>query len=175
MRLAAGIFAVWLSLALSVMSDSARAFEREWHLGAAAGISDGEGLGPSPALGAYAAYGLSDTFDARLELTARGYQVGRAENPNALSAMVGVAYKLDVLRWVPWAGAYVGYLGFLEAPRLDLPFKQHDAALGLGVGLDYGLSRQLGLGVTVRLDQAVTRMEASSFDALLRVEYRWGW
>jgi hypothetical protein len=175
MRLAAGVLGVGLSLALSVMSGRAQAFEREWHLGAAAGVSGGEGLGLSPALGAYAAYGLSDTFDARLELTARGYHIGHAQNPNALSAMVGVAYKLDVLRWVPWAGAYVGYLGFLEAPRTDLSFKQHDAALGLGVGLDYGFSRQLGLGVTVRLDQAVTRMETSNFDALLRAEYRWGW
>jgi hypothetical protein len=175
MRLAAGIFGVGLSLALSVWSGSARAFEREWHLGAGAGVSGGEGLDLSPALGAYAAYGLSDTFDARLELTARGYHLGHTENPNGLSAMVGLAYKLDVLRWVPWVGAYVGYLGFFEAPRLDLPFKQHDAALGVGVGLDYGWSRQLGLGVTLRLDQALTRMETSSFDALLRAEYRWGW
>jgi len=175
MRLAAGILGVGLALALSVMSGSASAFEREWHLGAAAGVSDGKGLGLSPALGAYAAYGLSDTFDARLELTARGYHIGAAENPNALSAMLGVAYKLDVLRWVPWAGAYVGYLGHLEAPRADLPFKQHDAALGLGLGLDYGFSRQLGLGVTLRFDQALSSQETSSFDALLRAEYRWGW
>ena len=175
MRLVAGIFGVGLALALSVMSSSAQAFERQWHLGAAAGVSSGEGLGLSPALGAYAAYGLSDTFDARLELTARGYQIGQAEDPNALSAMVGLTYKLDVLRWVPWAGAYVGYLGFLEAPGADLPFKQHDAALGLGAGLDYGFSRQLGFGITVRLDQALISMETRNFDALLRAEYRWGW
>lgn len=175
MRLAAGILGVGLSLALSAMSGSAAAFEREWHLGAAAGVSDGKGLSLSPALGAYAAYGLSDTFDARVELTARGYHIGASENPNALSAMLGVAYKLDVLRWVPWAGAYVGYLGFLEAPRVDLAFKQHDAALGLGLGLDYGFSRQLGLGITLRFDQALSSQETSSLDALLRAEYRWGW
>ena len=162
-------------LALSAMSGSAAAFEREWHLGAAAGVSSGEGLALSPAVGAYAAYGLSDTFDARMELTARGYQIGDAENPHALSAMLGVAYKLDVLRWVPWAGAYVGYVGFLEAPRLGLPFEQHDVALGVGLGLDYGVSRQLGLGVTLHFDQALSNQETSSFDALLRAEYRWGW
>lgn len=175
MRLVAGILGVGLALALSAMSGSAAAFERQWHLGAAAGVSSGQGLGLSPALGAYAAYGVSDVFDARLEVTARGYHVGDSANPNALSAMVGVAYKLDVLRWVPWAGAYVGYMGFLEAPRLDLPFRQHDVALGVGLGLDYGISRDLGLGVTVRLDQALSRTETSSFDALLRAEYRWGW
>ena len=175
MRLAAGILGVGLSLALSVMSGSAAAFEREWHLGAAAGVSDGKGLGLSPALGAYAAYGLSDTFDARLELTARGYHIGAAENPNALSAMLGVAYKLDVLRWVPWAGVYAGYLGFLDQPRTDLTFKRHDAALGLGLGLDYAFTRKFGAGVTLRYDDALGRANTSTFDALLRAEYRWGW
>ena len=126
---------------------------------------------------AYAAYGLSDVFDARLEVTARGYhyRAGEEQNPNALSAMVGVAYKLDVLRWVPWAGVYAGYLGFLDAPRAGLAFKRHDAALGLGLGLDYGISRKLGVGVTLRFDNALVNADARNFDALLRAEYRWGW
>ena len=175
MRLAAGVFGVGLSLALCAMSTAAGAFERQWHVGAAAGASTGPGLALSPALGAYAAYGLSDVFDARLEVTARGYHLMSEVDPNALSAMIGVAYKLDVLRWVPWAGAYVGYLGFFESPHLDLPFKQHDVAIGLGLGLDYGISRDLGLGITLRFDDALSRVEASTIDALLRAEYRWGW
>jgi len=48
-------------------------------------------------------------------------------------------------------------------------------ALGLGLGLDYAFSRQVAAGVTLRFDQALTRSSASTFDALLRVEYRWGW
>ena len=175
MRLAAGVFGVGLGLGLSSISGSAQAFEREWHLGAAAGVSHGQGLELSPALGAYAAYGLSDVFDARLEVTARGYHVGDELNPNALSAMLGVTYKLDVLRWVPWAGVYAGYLGFLEPPSLELPFKQHDVALGVGLGLDYGVSRNFGLGVTLRFDDALGRADTGTFDGLLRAEYRWGW
>lgn len=175
MRLAAGVLGVGLSLGLFAVSSSARAFERQWHVGAAAGASTGQGLELSPALGAYAAYGLSDVFDARLEVTARGYDLMSDTEPNALSAMVGVAYKLDVLRWVPWAGVYVGYLGFLEPPRLDSPFKQHDVAIGLGLGLDYGISRSLGLGITLHFDDALSRAETSTLDALLRAEYRWGW
>jgi hypothetical protein len=175
MRLAAAIFGVGLATALCGKTGSALAFEREWHVGAAAGVSDGKGLTLSPAVGAYAAYGLSDVFDVRAEVTARGYHIGSDENPNALSAAVGVAYKLDVLRWVPWAGAYVGYVGYLAEPRLDLPYKQHDVALGIGAGLDYGISRELGVGVTVRLDYALSRTETSTVDALLRAEYRWGW
>jgi hypothetical protein len=175
MRLAALVLGVGLSLALCGAARSAQAFEREWHLGAGAGVSNGQGLKLSPALAAYAAYGLSDVFDVRLELTARGYHVGSDQNPNALSGMLGVAYKLDVLRWVPWAGVYAGYLAFLGAPPAALAFKQRDIALGLGVGLDYGISRQLGVGVTLRFDDALTRSGASTFDALLRAEYRWGW
>ena len=58
---------------------------------------------------------------------------------------------------------------------VSFAFKQHDAALGLGLGLDYGFSRQLGLGVTLRFDQALVSQETRSLDALLRAEYRWGW
>jgi hypothetical protein len=175
MRLAASLLGVGLSLSLFGAARSARAFEREWHLGAAAGVSNGQGLKLSPAVGAYAAYGLSDVFDLRLELTARGYHVGSELNPNALSGMVGLTYKVDVLRWVPWAGVYAGYLAFLDVPPPALTFKQRDVALGIGAGLDYGISRKLGVGVTLRFDDALTHSDASSFDALLRAEYRWGW
>jgi len=175
MRLAALVLGGGLSLGLWSAARPARAFEREWHLGAGAGITNGQGLTLSPAVGAYAAYGLSDAFDARLELTARGYHIGSEQNPNALSGMLGVAYKIDVLRWVPWVGVYGGYLAFLDAPRPDLTFKERDVALGMGAGLDYGISRQLGVGVSVRFDDALTHSNASTFDALLRAEYRWGW
>jgi len=175
MKLAALLFGVGVSAALCGAARPARAFEREWHLGGGAGVSSGNGLAMSPALAAYAAYGLSDVFDARVEVTARGYHIGSDQNPNALSAMAGVAYKLDVLRWVPWAGVYAGYLVFLGEPRPELSFARRDLALGLGLGLDYGFSRNWGAGVTLRFDDALTRSSASTFDALLRAEYRWGW
>lgn len=175
MRLAALVLGLGLSLGAGIAPRPAHAFERQWHLGGGAGVATGAGLSLSPAVAAYAAYGLSDVFDARVELTARGYDFGADSHPNALSAMAGVAYKLDVLRWVPWAGVYAGYLAFLDAPPATSEFKQRDAALGLGLGLDYAFSRNVGAGVTLRFDQALTRSSASSFDALLRVEYRWGW
>lgn len=175
MRLAALVLGVGLSLGLCCSSRAALAFEREWHLGVGAGASNGNGLKLSPAVAAYAAYGLSDVFDARVEVTARGYHLGQEQNPNALSAMAGVAYKLDVLRWVPWAGVYAGYFGFLEPLPAASAFKRHDLALGLGLGLDYAFTRKFGAGVTLHFDQALGRSEASTFDALLRAEYRWGW
>jgi hypothetical protein len=175
MRLAAFALGVGFAAALCASPGRAHAFERQWHVGVAGGVSNGNGLSLSPALGVYGAYGLSDVFDARLEVTARGYHFGDEQNPNGLSAMLGLVYKLDVLRWVPWAGVYAGYQGFDAAPRPGLVFKQHDAALGMGLGLDYGFSRSFGAGVTLRFDDALTVAQAATFDGLLRVEYRWGW
>lgn len=175
MRLVAATLGAVLATAFGVATSSAHAFERQWHLGAGAGISNGKGLEMSPAVGVYAAYGLSDVFDARLELTARGYGLASELNPHQLSAMLGLVYKLDVLRWVPWGGVYVGYQGFEAAPRQELLFKRHDAALGLGLGLDYAFSRSFGAGFTLRFDDALSNAEAATFDALLRAEYRWGW
>src|ERR1041384_3403225 len=103
MRLAAQVFGVGAMLALGGAPRSARAFEREWHLGGGVGFAAAKGLTLGPAVSAYAAYGLTDTFDARLEITGRGYEFRDDSAPHALSAMAGVAYKLDVLRWVPWA------------------------------------------------------------------------
>jgi hypothetical protein len=89
--------------------------------------------------------------------------------------MLGLCYKLDVLSWIPWAGVYAGYMGFLDAAPETFPFLRHDAALGLGAGLDYAFSRKLGFGITLRADSALGRSQAQTLDALLRAEYRWGW
>lgn len=196
MKLAALGIGVGLFGALCCAPRSAAAFEREWHLGGGLGVSNGSDLKLSPALAAYAAYGLSDAFDARVEVTARGYHLGTEQKPNAISAMAGIAYKLDVLRWVPWAGVYVGYLQFAEKARPLQPctdpkskdaegkpadqlchdtFNERQAAIGLGLGLDYAFSRSFGVGVTLRFDDALVSQTAATFDALLRAEYRWGW
>lgn len=175
MRLRASLVGSGLMAAVACASAQAQAFEREWHVGGGVGVADGRGLTLSPALSAYAAYGMSDTFDARVELTARGYHVGSSENPNALNAMAGVAYKLDILRWVPWVGVYAGYTAFLKAPREGLSYHQRDFALALGLGLDYAVSRNFGLGVTVRFDEALASQSDRTVDVLLRAEYRWGW
>jgi hypothetical protein len=70
---------------------------------------------------------------------------------------------------------YAGYLTFLDSPPPKSPFQRNDLALGLGLGLDYAFTRQFGAGVTLRFDEALGHSNASSFDALLRAEYRWGW
>ncbi|HVY31716.1 MAG TPA: outer membrane beta-barrel protein [Polyangiaceae bacterium] len=175
MRLAALLLGGGVWLAAAVAAPRAHAFEREWHLGAAVGAAGGKSLKVAPALGAYAAYGVSDVFDVRLEMTLRGYEIAAGKNPYALSTMAGLTYKLDVLRWVPWAGVYVGYLAFLGNPPPDFAFKKRDVALGVGAGLDYAFSRDFGCGATVRVDDSLAAAGGSSWESLLRVEYRWGW
>jgi hypothetical protein len=175
MRHRSRAFCLVAALALCGAARPARAFERQWHLGGGAGVTTANGYSLAPALSAYAAYGLSDMFDLRLELTGHGYGVADEARPTAASAMAGICYKLDVLRWVPWAGVYAGYRGFFEAPPAAGGFRRHDAAVALGLGVDYGVTRSLGLGVTLRYDQALASTDARSFDALLRAEYRWGW
>jgi hypothetical protein len=70
---------------------------------------------------------------------------------------------------------YAGYTAFLKAPRVGLSYQQRDFALALGLGLDYAVSRNFGLGVTLRFDEALASQSDRTVDALLRAEYRWGW
>jgi hypothetical protein len=167
-------FALACALVTLVSAGSARAFERQWHVGAAAGVSNAQTYSLSPAVGLYGAYGLSDVFDARLELTLRGYELTDAQNASAAAAMLGIAYKIDVIRWVPWVGLFGGYLGALKEPPADAPFPRHGGAVGVGLGMDYALTRKLGFGLTLRYDQVLSDADGRVFDALLRAEYRWG-
>jgi hypothetical protein len=189
MRLAALLLAGGVWLAVGAAASHAQAFEREWHLGAAVGTASGKRLSLSPALGIYGAYGLSDVFDVRLEVTALGYGLAEKQDPYAISSSAGLVYKLDVLRWVPWAGVYAGYLTFLKEPRplvkdplpgsnepqVEISYNQRDVTLGFGVGLDYAFSRNFGLGVTLRGDNSLGAARLSTYQSLLRAEYRWGW
>lgn len=166
--------AVLASLGATLLATPAHAFERQWHLGGGAGVvwpPAAYSLGP--ALSAHAAYGLSDVFDLRLEVLASRH--GRDGWPSAslLSGAGGIAYKLDIIEWVPYAGLMAGYAW--SDPDLPAAEGPHRAPLlGLLVGVDYGFSRSFGLGVAVREDLLLTSGRSQGA-ALLRAEYRWGW
>jgi len=165
--LAAG--SVWL------VPRSAQAFEREWHLGAGLGgalPSGGYELGP--ALEAYAAYGISDVFDVRLELAGSRHGFEEAPSVNVFSGAAGLAYKIDIIQWVPWFGVMGGYYlkGSGSDPLGDLP---GDApSVGVNVGIDYTLTREIGLGLSFREDFML--VDGGNMSLLfLRGEYRFGW
>lgn len=169
-------FACALAGALGVLFTGAQAlaFERQWHFGAGGGVaSPGSGMKLGPALGLHGAYGLSDVFDARLEvMLSQHAAVDPALAPNQLfGAKLGIAYKLDIIQWIPYFGVSAGFLGAAEARA---PYRRAQATLGLLGGLDYAIGRNVGVGVIGSVDYALGP-PATLAAGLLRVEYRFGW
>lgn len=178
--------AAWaVCLGLGVVALPAQAFERQWHLGigvgvgvlpdvSGAGAPFGESFGP-PVLGAHTAYGLSDLFDWRLELThgLHALSPGVSERSHLVSAATGLSYKLDVIEWIPYLGVLVGYHGRLGGP--DLPGAdegRHDLGASLLLGLDHAISRDLVIGVQLRYSRTLDELDTVT--GFLRVEHTWG-
>jgi hypothetical protein len=179
MRARSFLPALALGFAFSTLGRPASAFERQWHFGGGIGAASYEGTegGISPALGLHAAYGLSDMFDARVELLGSHHTSSDDESLDVFSAAAGVTYKLDVIEWIPYIGLLAGYYYFNGEPE---PEFQHDFALSAQLGLDYAWSRSFGLGVALRyhgfmLDAPRSFTDAAYFTGLLRAEYRFGW
>ncbi len=157
----------------------AQAFERQWHLGGGLGIATLKGSKSSvnPAMGLYAAYGLSDMFDARLELLGSSHVLG-TRRTQILSASAGLAYKIDIIQWVPYVDLLVGYYGFSGGPS---PLGHYgEPGASIGGGLDYSFSRSFAMGGQVRYHAFLRHppqslSDAPYFSALLRAEYTWGW
>jgi len=175
-RLAAAL-AVLACLVLG--TSRAHAFERQWHLGGGLGIATlkGSASGVNPALGVYAAYGLSDMFDLKLELMDSSHDLG-GHRTQILSASAGVVYKIDIIQWVPYVDLMAGYYGFSGGPSPLGHYAEPGASIGLG--LDYSLSRSFAMGAQFRYHAFLRNppqslADAPYFSALLRAEYRWGW
>jgi hypothetical protein len=166
MRFARGLLFVG-SIGIVVAASPARAFERQFHLGGGLGAaqpSGGYDLGP--ALGIHSAYGPTDAFDLRLEL--QGSLNDFETLPVSFyGARLGLAYKIDVMQWIPYAGVSAG--GFAvawEGGSLVRP------SGGAYFGLDYGVSPHFGLGVFVNGDYVLVNPSVIVTSVLLRAEYR---
>jgi len=162
--------ALLAALALSVVSSRAGAFEREWHLGGGLGLAAAPGHDLGPAASLYAAYGLSDAFDARVELSTSIQ--GRLNAANAFFSFKGaLAYKLDVGRWIPWIGPSVGGLA---TGQQKWPFDGMQPTIGAIAGLDYAWTRHFGVGLCLSGDYGFD--QAAVYGAgYLRAEYKFGW
>lgn len=164
-------FTVVLSLA---KARPAWAFENQWHLGAGLGVGNYDRATVGPALGLHGAYGLSDSFDARLELLNSWH----SSKPIA-AALLGITYKLDVIQLIPWGGLAFGgyYLSDAWAGKGRNNFEPGMAAL---VGLDYAWSREWGLSLAFGLHMLPfaedrTPVALRYTTSMLRLEHRWGW
>ena len=174
------------SLALGVVAAlfvpcRAQAFEREWHVGAGLGITAyPHDYSAGPALGVNGAYGLSDVFDLKLELlgsyhTYRETPEQPRQRAQPYSAALGLSYKLDVLRWIPYGALLVGYRHVAGRLPVGEPFRRDDALAALVLGLDYALTRNYGLGASLRTDFLLSSpSQGEAFTTMLRAEYHWG-
>lgn len=155
---------------------SALAFENQWHLGAGAGIAAQE-RDPSlgPAFGIHGAYGVSDLFDARLELINSWH--GSAPIG---AALLGITYKLDVIQLIPWGGLAAGGYYFSDTLRGKARNQVEPGGAAL-VGLDYAWSREWGASLALGMhfmpfiddNRSPAALRYTTF--MLRVEHRWGW
>lgn len=149
------------------------AFEREWHVGGKLGGAALKGAPLGLAVNVHGAYGLSDMFDAVIEIT--GSRHGWSNGTDVLSATAGLAYKIDVLQWTPYIGLLGGYYHYAGKPG---PSGEHGPQFGAAVsaGVDYLVSREFVLGVDLRAHTSFEDgLSFTYYTGLLGAEYRWGW
>ncbi len=170
-------------------SRAALAFEKQHHFGG--GIAPGllsvddDGLSPGLGLHTHYAYGLNDTFNFLVEGGATFFPIKQAAvtdpkaplptpRPSLLGNLAaGVVYNLDVVKFVPYGGILLG--GYtLSGGGLDGVTIAGGAQLALGI--DWHLSRKVGVGFGFRQHFLLTKMaDYPSFSqVILRVEYKWG-
>ena len=188
---------------VSCWTAEAAAFERQWHLGAGLGSGIFPGIGGSgapfgeelqlPVLGAHAGYGISDMFDARVELTWGSHSLdGTGEQPDpslettdVITATAGLAYKVDIIEWVPSVGFLAGYTFFAGGPGLGKdnalePNKSGDITAKVTLGIDYAIDREWALGLQLGYagflaDAPTSLSDAAYLTGMFRVEHTWGY
>lgn len=142
-------YAILIGAVCVLAPSRASAFDNQWHAGVKGGLAFLDDRNVGPAAGLHGAYGLSDMFDAELEVTASRSTGDPGPATEILSASAGLAYKVDILRWIPYVGVLGGYYYFGGAPG---PNGESGSTPGMSfqVGLDYLLSRDIALSLDFR-------------------------
>jgi opacity protein-like surface antigen len=184
-----------LAAASLLASAPARAFERQFHAGGGVGVvglKHGDFSGAAIGAELDLTYGLSDMFNALVEVSysphvLSGQIAGAPDekgNPGpaidvklpgiykSFTSVAGIAYTLDVLRWIPYVGVLAGTSYFSGPLASDVRF---DWALALG--LDYQATRSLSLGLALRWHDAPSKRnpDTTQFQGWLRAAYTWGY
>jgi opacity protein-like surface antigen len=158
------------ALGWATTSTNAWAFERQWHAGIDLGyanlfLADGSaGFGG----GGHLAYGLSDAFNAMLELDVTRHP---GLGTTLLSGAVGAAYTLDVTQWVPYAGLLAGVY------HLTGDWAKTAPGFQIALGLDYQFERHWAAGFQIRYHDVFAGDPVDRFSyttIFLRAEYLWG-
>jgi hypothetical protein len=165
-----GATAFWL---LALASSSASAYGNEWHAGAKGGLAMQQDRDLGWGVGVHGAYGLSDMFDAELELFLTENKATEEQTARVFAATAGIAYKVDILRWIPYVGVLGGYYDFGGVPGPHGETKAVGAALQ--VGLDFLMTRDVALSFDFRSHFSFKEEFYSPMQTvMLGVEYRWG-
>lgn len=171
-----------------LLSAPSRAIERQHHLGLAPAFGvlriDGKSTASVGGGGAvHYAYGLSDQWNLSVEGSSvvvaanqlRDTPTSPLNRPATVdNGAIGVAYVVDILRWVPYIDLHGGVYrlagGTLPEP-IFLP------GMMVGAGLDYQISRHVSVGVAARQHFMISKLDTypSYTTALLRLEYMWGY
>jgi hypothetical protein len=183
-----GLTSLALMAATVLCSSQAHAFEKQWHLGGGPGLAwlhrqDTSSFGPVAEFAL--SYGLTDQFNALAEITFSPHSFEftpeAKTNFTAFQTNLGVAYTLDVIQWVPYAGVLAGVsrlgqgTGFGEAFSGKQGTEINLDLVG-ALGLDYQYSRSLGFGIAGRFHWLATASEATQYTTVtLRAYYTWGY
>lgn len=179
------------ALAMCASPRAAEAVERQHHLGLDPSLSilkvEGAPVNTGGGIGAHYTYGISDQLNFMAgvngSLLPTSTVVPDPATPNAiipatqpgriLSALAGVGYVIDVLRFVPYIGVLAGGYHLSGGDLRSGIFVFGGAAQ---VGIDYQLSRQWAIGVAGQQHFLLTKMSTypSYTNVLLRFEYMWG-
>jgi hypothetical protein len=172
-------------------ASTASAVERQHHIGIAPGATfwatADTPVAAGLSLGAFYTYGITDQINLLGEVRGSVLTLSRdvidpKDRPivpttrptREGSAALGLAYVLDVLRWVPYFGALVGAQGIgggtLDRARI-MP------TLQLALGLDYQFSRTVSAGFAVR--QSIFVFNTSDYPTathlFAKLEFSWGY
>lgn len=167
--------AMFVTLGVWLLCPDARGFEEQWHVGGGIGAvsASTSRLGLGPAVNAYGAYGLDDMFDVKLDFSASNHAfetaLGAIDRRSIYTATLGVSYKLDVLEWIPYFGAHLGWL-YSNLPE-ELDMDTQGLLVGGVIGLDYFVTPAWGLGVANQIHLPLDG--GTLVDLFLRAEYHW--
>lgn len=180
--------------AVALTAVDALAVERQWQVGGGAGyahVKRGDFSGSSVGPEFHLSYGLTDMFNVLVETShtpvvlRRTLSTGETETPSRTFALqtaaTGLAYTLDIVRIVPYAGVLVGGSRMSAGQRTIGAFRgteglDYRVDLVIAVGADYQVTRDLAVGLALRLHEMPGGGESqSSTQAFLRAGYVWGW
>jgi hypothetical protein len=179
--------ALAVGVAALVVPGRAGAVEREHQVGLELGIPmlvvqrASSATLAGAGLGVHYTYGLSDAINLVADAGWAAMPIGASSLTTLSNVNLGLAYVLDVLRWVPWGAAELGGYALTGDP---VGGTQVLPGVALAVGLDYRFDRSWATGVVLRQHMLFTDAPGFSFSpgtfpsltqALVRVGYTWGW